>query len=113
MKYYYESNEIYNHPKHAAHPRYDIALVKLNKPVTINNEVNNICLPQKWGQRVFLDTNVQGEYVNMGGWGRPTQTLKLAYWRIQETEDPMFSPSANLHIIDNLDPCSVSSKLSI
>ena len=107
MKYYYESNESHIHPEY--HPdynrRYDIALVKLNKSVTINNEVNNICLPRKWDLGVFFDSSEEGEYVNMGGWGAPTPYLKLAYWRIKEWMPA--GPSADVFPIDKLDPCPV------
>ena len=85
---------------------YDIALVKLNKPVTINNEVNNICLPQKW--QSIHDSVVNDEYVNIGGWGAPTPILKLAYMKIRDfTLSP---PSAGVYILDKQKACPVSSK---
>ena len=107
-KYYYESNESYIHPEFEADGMYDIALVKLNKPVTINDDVNNICLPQKWiknSSRYWGTADF--EYVNIGGWGGPSQLLRIAYWKIMDFKS-FFTPDVTVYKLDNLGQCPVS-----
>ena len=110
MKYYYESNESHIHPEYEHNGMYDIALVKLNNPVAINDyEVNNICLPKKWIKNFtfgYWGTNAY-EYVNIGGWGGPTQLLKIAYWRIRDFKS-FWDPEVTVYKLDNLGQCSVS-----
>ena len=102
--YYYESNETYIHPKYDSDNNdYDMALVKINKPVTITDEVNNICLPQNWISK--NQSSFDEEYVNMGGWGGPTQMLKIAYRKIVDIK--ITSLIVYVYSIDKLDTCPV------
>ena len=89
---------VFIHPKyraifHCQESAYDIALVKLNKPIdTIGKRfvVNNICLPERWsgGDCRFKPTPNchKREYGMVAGWGSglypgPTY-LQIGYWRL-------------------------------
>ena len=83
----------------------NLALVKLSMPVTLSDEVNNICLPL-----INEQTSSYYEYVKFGTWsGKIAKpSLNVTQWSINKRQ---LENKIQLTKWNNLGPCEVSIEL--
>ena len=116
--HYYESNEAYIHPKYArirpsiSVSTYDLALIKINKPISSTRGVNSICLPEKSRAPSGSATAAhKRQYVMIAGWGGPFQQgginrLRMAAWRLADKD--IIDPNVKIYKIEKQGSCGVS-----